>query len=416
MLAGRGSGLPVARQSEWLAAVMELIGARFHRPEPRRRSTEYVHGLLADLRRKNGWTLSEHAGAAAVDGMQRLLRTADWDIDGVRDDLRAFLLAHLADPDGVYMVSEAGFVKKGDRSAGVARQYNATTGRADNCQLGLFLAYSSPRGRALIDRELYLPRIWADDPARRAAARIPANVNFATKPQLAMAMFSRTYQAGLLSGWVTAGRLYGPYRALRSWLVRRRVPFVLATSNDDVLVTADGLRRRSRTLAERAEADETTVLARAHSVVEEGPDRGRGYDWVAVALSTARLPADWRHWLLIRRESQPVPGATRRKVAFYRCTGPADTPLGKLISVADGRWAVGDCLLTARNRAGLDHYQVRDWRAWYAHVTLSMVASSFLSVSDVEKENGLSSPVRGAACSPRRMAMHLSTPASAPSG
>jgi SRSO17 transposase len=159
--------------AEWVSkldAVEELIGRRFLRSEPRARAGTYVRGLLAGLERKNGWTLAEHAGAVSPDGMQRLLRTADWDVEGVRDDVRGYVLDHLGDPaSGVFVVDETGFIKKGRRSAGVQRQYTGTSGKIDNCQLGVFLAYASVHGRALIDRELYLVR-------REAPCRIPDEV------------------------------------------------------------------------------------------------------------------------------------------------------------------------------------------------------------------------------------------------
>ena len=143
------------------------------------------------------------------DGMQRLLATADWDADGVRDDLRGYVVEHLGDPGGVLVVDETGFLKKGTQSVGVQRQYSGTAGRIENCQIGVFLAYASPRGRALIDRELYLPEAWTDDPARCRAAGVPTEVGFPTKPQLARVMLERALDAGVPAAWVTADEVYG---------------------------------------------------------------------------------------------------------------------------------------------------------------------------------------------------------------
>ena len=210
----------------WVArldAVVGLIGSRFVRSEPRARVGAYVRGLLAGLERKNGWTLAEHAGAVSPDGMQRLLRTADWDVGGVRDDVRGYVLDGLGGSDagtdvgdsglGVFVVDDTGFVKKGRRSAGVQRQYTGTSGKIDNCQLGVFLAYATPRGHALIDRELYLPASWTEDLDRCAAAGIPAGTEFATKPELAVRMLERVAEAGRLTGWSPPTRRSGRTRA-----------------------------------------------------------------------------------------------------------------------------------------------------------------------------------------------------------
>ena len=360
---------------------MELISGRFGRAEPRRRVGDYLRGLLAGLERKNGWTVAEHAGAVSPDGMQRLLRTADWDVDGVRDDVRGYVLDELGDQaSGVFVVDETGFVKKGVRSAGVARQYTGTTGKIDNCQIGVFLASASVRGRALIDRELYLPTAWTEDRARCGAAGIPDEVGFATKPQLGVAMLERARTAGVLSGWVTADEVYGQNPHFRGWLATHRVPFVLATRNDDMLASPDGHRRQAKTLAVLAgyARDGAGWERRA---IGPGAHGLREYDWTTVALDPTGLPAGWGHWLLVRRQTQPGPGKTHRELAFYRCAGPAGTPLRELIRVAGARWSIEECFQTAKNEAGLDQYQVRDYRAWYAHITLSMLAAAYLAAT-----------------------------------
>jgi SRSO17 transposase len=173
------------------------VAGRFGRAEPRARVREYVSGLVAGLERKNGWTLAERAGEVSPDGMQRLLRRADWDVDGVRDDVRSYVVERLGGPDAVLVVDDSGFLKKGTRSAGVQRQYSGTAGRVENCQVGVFLAYASAAGHALIDRELYMPASWTDDRDRCRAAGIPDEVDFATKPVLAQQMLARAFAAGV---------------------------------------------------------------------------------------------------------------------------------------------------------------------------------------------------------------------------
>jgi SRSO17 transposase len=184
-----------------LDALYARIAGRFARAEPRRRVLAYLRGLLGNVGRKNGWQLAEHAGEATPDGMQRLLSTADWDSDLVRDDLRAYVVEHLGDSAAVLVVDETGFLKKGTTSVGGQRQYSGTAGKVDNCQLGVFLAYAGPKGRAFIDRELYLPRAWTNDPARCRAARVPEQVEFRTKPQLARMLWS--------APWTPRSRLGG---------------------------------------------------------------------------------------------------------------------------------------------------------------------------------------------------------------
>src|SRR5215469_12488743 len=210
-----------------LDRVHERVAGRFGRAEPRARVREYVSGLVAGLERKNGWTLAEHAGEVSPDGMQRLLRRADWDVDGVRDDVRAYVVEQLGDEDGVLIADDTGFLKKGTRSAGVQRQYSGTAGRTENCQVGVFLAYASAYGHALIDRELYLPQSWTEDPARCREAGIPDEVEFATKPRQAQAMIARAVAAGVSFAWFTADETYGQAKWLQGWLEERDVCYVM---------------------------------------------------------------------------------------------------------------------------------------------------------------------------------------------
>lgn len=381
-----------------LDAVIGLIGSRFGRSEPRSRVGDYVRGLLAGLERKNGWTVAEHAGAVSPDGMQRLLRTADWDVDGVRDDVRGYVFDGLGDAAGVdgdearvgvFIADDTGFIKKGRRSAGVQRQYTGTSGKIDNCQLGVFLAYATGRGHALIDRELYLPASWTGDPGRCAAAGIPEQTGFQTKPELAVRMLDRVHAAGRLHGWFTADEAFGQNPGLRDWLGAHHVPYVLATRNDDLLCCPDGHRETAKGLATLAGVDADGRIdptAWERRSLGYGAHGERVYDWTAVALDPAGLPDGWGHWLLVRQQVEPTAdqiaaGKTVPERAYYRCAGPAATPLRELIRVAGTRWAIEECFQTAKNEAGLDHYQVRTFRAWYAHITLALLAAGWLAVT-----------------------------------
>jgi SRSO17 transposase len=351
-----------------LGGLHERVSGRFYRAEPRARVREYVSGLVAGLERKNGWTLAEHAGETGPDGMQRLLRRADWDIEGVRDDVRDYVVERLGDRGGVLVVDDTGFVKKGARSAGVQRQYSGTAGRIENCQIGVFLAYASQAGHALIDRELYLPESWTADRARCRAAGIPDGVGFATKPVLAQAMLQRAIEASVPFSWVTADEAYGQVKYLRVWLEQHDCSYVLATRCNDDVFTTDGRTGRADQLIAGL-----PTRAWCRISVGAGAHGPRVYDWARLPIRIAWAPGRG-HWLLARRSiSDPT------EIAYYICYGPRRASLVDLAWIAGSRWRVEECFQQAKNEAGLDHYQVRTWRAWYAHITLSMLALAWLA-------------------------------------
>jgi SRSO17 transposase len=351
-----------------LDALHGRVSDRFFRAEPRARVREYVSGLVAGLERKNGWTLAERAGEVSPDGMQRLLRRADWDIDGVRDDVRDYVADRLGDRDGVLVVDDTGFVKKGTRSAGVQRQYSGTAGRIENCQIGVFVAYASASGHALIDRALYLPESWTADRARCRAAGVPDEVQFATKPVLAQAMLARAIDAAVPFSWVTADEAYGQVKYLRVWLEQRDVSYVLATRCNDDVLTADAHTGRVDELIAALPAK-----AWRRASVGPGAHGPRDYDWARLPIRITWAPGRG-HWLLARRSiSDPD------EIAYYICYGPRRSSLVDLAWIAGSRWRVEECFQQAKNEAGLDHYQVRTWRAWYAHITLSMLALAWLA-------------------------------------
>jgi SRSO17 transposase len=353
-----------------LGALHARIAGRFVRAEPRRRVLAYLRGLLGNVGRKNSWQLAEHAGEATPDGMQRLLATADWDPDLVRDDLRAYVVEHLGDPSGVLVADETGFLKKGTTSVGVQRQYSGTVGKVDNCQLGVFLAYASGKGRAFIDRELYLPKAWTEDPARCRAARVPEEVGFRTKPQLAWVMLERALDAGVPASWVTADEAYGGDPALRRFLEDRGLSYVLAVKCTEWLGPADGsARATAEQLAAALPAEQWVACSAGH-----GAKGRRLYDWARVELA-APASADFTRWLLMRRSRHDG------ELAFYACFAPAATSLVGLVRVAGIRWAIEESFQQAKGEVGLDHYEVRRWPGWYRHITLALLAHAFLTVT-----------------------------------
>ena len=362
-----------------LEALHARIAGRFARAEPRRRALAYLRGLLGNVGRKNGWQLAEHAGEATPDGMQRLLATADWDPDLVRDDLRAYVVEHLGDPGAVLVVDETGFLKKGTTSVGVQRQYSGTAGKVDNCQVGVFLAYASAKGRAFIDRELYLPERWTEDPERCKAARVPEEIGFGTKPELAQLMLERALDAGVPAAWVTADEVYGGSPTLRQWLEGRGVWHVLAVKCTELLAV-DGpqgaVRTSTEQLAAAVPAEQWIACSAGH-----GAKGRRLYDWARVELAVPAGPGMAR-WLLVRRSRRDG------ELAFYACYGPAETSLLGLVRVAGTRWAVEEGFQQAKTEVGLDHYEVRRWPGWYRHVTLALLAHAFLDVTRTTAATG----------------------------
>src|SRR3954447_3889185 len=286
----------VAEVQNWAAGMEEVharIAGAFARSEPRARVLAYLRGLLGQLERKNGWTLAEAAGEVSPDGMQRLLRTPDWHADAVRDELRSYVVERLG-PGGVLIVDETGFIKKGARSAGVGRQYTGTTGKIDNCQIGVFLAYATGAGRALIDRELYLPKTWIDDRERARAAGLGDDVGFATKPELARAMLGRALEAGVPAGWLTADEVYGQDKRRRVWCEQHGLPYVLATRSNDTVATVDWRQRRVRALVA-----ELPRSAWAGCWAGPGARVQVVYDGARLQLLAGFDPS-WARWVLAR--------------------------------------------------------------------------------------------------------------------
>jgi SRSO17 transposase len=351
-----------------LEALWERIAPRFGRVEVRRRASGFLQGLLSGVERKNGWQLAEQAGDATPDGTQRLLNHARWDADQVRDDLRDYVVEHLGDPRGVLVVDETGFLKKGTKSAGVQRQYSGTAGRVENCQVGVFVAYAGSRGHALVDRELYLPEGWTQDRPRCREAGVPDQVGFATKPQIARRMLARALDAGVPLAWVTADEVYGQDGRLRRWPEERDVAHVLAVKRNESLVSGLFCFERADRLAARVPAG-----AWRHYGAGQGAKGERVYAWARVAIRPLREPGRG-HWLLLRRS------LADGELADCVCYGPARTSLAELAGVAGVRWTVECGFRQAKGETGLDHYEVRRYRAWYRHVTLSMLAQAFLAV------------------------------------
>nr|WP_245687183.1 IS701 family transposase [Peterkaempfera griseoplana] len=353
--------------------------------EPRRRMRDYVRGLLGPVGRKNGWQLAEYAGHATPDGLQHLLAGARWDADEIRDELQAYVAERLGQDDGVLIIDDTGFVKKGTTSAGVQRQYSGTAGRTENCQIGVFAAYASARGRALVDRELYLPKSWTEDRDRCRAAKIPDERDFHTKGELAKALVLRALASELPIAWVTADSAYGQEGRFRRLLEQSGVGYVLAVPKSQFSVGCN----RIESLFAQAPAEAWERLSCGNGA--KGP---RIYDWAAI-----RLPAvaeyDYqdetlmrRRWALARRSlSKPD------EIAYYLAYAPLETTVEELVRIAGMRWAIEECFQAAKNECGLDQYEVRRYTGWMRHITLAMLARAFLAAMAAATAKGAAETV-----------------------
>jgi SRSO17 transposase len=380
----------VASIVEWRSELSELharLGELFGRSEPRRQAGLYLEGLLSAVERKNGWQLAEHLGDARPWRTQRLLSHVQWDEAAARDLCRAYAAETLADREAVLIVDETGFLKKGTKSAGVARQYSGTAGRIENCQIGVFLAYASGNGHALIDRELYLPKEWAEDLARRKAAGIPEEVAFATKPELARRMIARAIAAEVPFAWVLGDEVYGSDRRLRLDLEQQQRPFVLAIRSNEKLWSRLDDRPGQHAAAALAAALPQEAWQRLSAGA--GAKGERFYDWARVRLMRLQQPP-WDHWLLVRRHpSKPD------KLAYYVVFGPADTSLATLARVAGRRWAIEECFEVAKQEVGLADYEIRSRHGWYRHITLAMLALAFLAAMRVKLKTAAAAVTAG---------------------
>jgi SRSO17 transposase len=360
---GRGLG----RWAEALADLQGRIAHRFVRAEVRDRARRYLVGLLERVERKNGWQLAEAIGEMGPRGVQRLLSAATWDADAVRNDLRAYVVDHLGDAaSGVLIIDDTGFVKKGDKSCGVARQYTGTVGDTANAQVGVFLAYASKKGAAFVDRALYLPRGWTDDPARCRAAGIPATVRFATKLTLAQRMLARVFAAGVPAAWVTADSAYGRSHAFRRWLEEQGRAYALMVPNTHA-VRYEGRRQTGAKLAARLPEEAWKSVT-----VGVGTLSADQQAWACLPLSEVCAP-EMRRWLLIRRS-----GDDGADLAYFLAYGTENTTEAELLRVCGVRWQIEECFAQAKGEVGLDQYEVRTWDAWHRFVTLCLLAHAGL--------------------------------------
>jgi len=359
----------IEQWSDLFTDLFERIVRRFARIEVRERLQRYLLVLLDCVERKTGWQLAEAIGDADPQGVQRLLRTTRWDAEGVRDDLRAYVVDHLGDAaSGVLIVDETGFLKQGNKSCGVGRQYTGTAGDTVNAQVGVFLAYASEHGAAFIDRALYLPREWTRDRDRRAEAGIPRAIRFATKITLAERMLARAFDAHAPARWVVADSGYGRSHHFREWLEKRRRAYAVMVPKTNAIHYQGG-RERVEQLGARLTEDAWVPISAGNGAQGE-----REHDWACLPLSR-RCASGMCRWLLVRRDPDD-PDAH----AYWLVYGPAETTIKELVRVCDTRWQIEECFAQAKGEVGMDHYEVRTWEAWHRFITLALVAHALLVV------------------------------------
>jgi SRSO17 transposase len=374
----------LSRFSHDLQVLTDGLGWMFNRPEPRVVFGEFIRGLMADVPKKNGRGLADHAGHRSPRSFQHLLGGAKWDADVLRDQVSALVVQGLGDPGAVLVIDDTQVLKKGDKSVGVAPQHYGLTGDTRNCQTMVMLTYASEHGHAFIDRELYLPAEWAGDAGRRKEAGVPADRQFATKPQLAIAMLERATARGVPFSWIADDAGYGKDPGLRAWCHERSRKYVMAVPKSLPLVGVYGQTTRA-----------DLVHAALPAGIWQRRSQGRGakgervYDWAVCAVTVKdQTPGDgFEHVLLVRKTREPVlgrDGKSRYEFAYFLAHAPLGTPAQELIRVAGQRWRIEENNCQGKDLFGLDGYQVRKWTSWHRHVTSCTLVLAFLAVKRAE--------------------------------
>ncbi len=337
----------------------------------------FLDGLLGPERRKTGWMRAEAAGDPGPWRQQAILGRGRWEADALRDIVRDYALETLADADGVLVIDETGFLKQGKASCGVGRQYTGSAGKITNCQIGVFMAYVSRHGHAFIDRTLYLPKDWTRDPARMCAAHVPEEVEFATKPRLALDMTERAIAAGVPFSWVVGDTVYGTGEVEMA-LRRAGKGYVLGTAATQPFNSWINKPLVSGTAEEIAQDLDASAWQRLSA--GEGTKGARLYDWAYLELADLEadefnptLSGTWTRGLLIRRNL--ADGA----LAYFSTWCPAGTGIETLVTVEGSRWTIEDAFETAKNELGLDHNETRSWHGWHRHASLVMLAFAVLA-------------------------------------
>lgn len=349
-----------------LTPIQEILQDSFNRIETKASAMSYFQGLISTVERKNSWQLAEQAGCENPYAFQYLLGRATWNENHFRDSVRHYVVSFMPQEEGVLSIDETGFLKKGNKSAGVGRQYTGTAGRIENCQVGVFLSYATSQGRALIDRELYIPQDWFKDTLRCKEAGLPDTLEFKKKPELAQEMLQRAFDNGIKPAWVLGDEVYSSYK-LRAFLESYQQPYVLAVASNCSITIGFEQYKANELLESTAPSDWQTISA------GEGSKGQRYYQWSRRVINSDS-PDGWERWLLIRRNIKD-----ETDVAFYIAFAPNINSLQDMAKAAGSRWTIEECFEMAKGEVGLDQYQVRSWVGWYRHITFAMLALAFLT-------------------------------------
>lgn len=351
--------------------LMGRIGGVFANEAGYRMGQKYLRGLMSPIERKNGWQMAEALGQETPYAVQQFLFRGRFSPDALRDELRTYVGDKIGDPEGVMVVDDTGFIKKGEKSCGVKRQYSGTAGKIENCQIGVFLTYASDKGHAPIDRRLYIPSDWCDDRERCRAAGVPDDVGFQTKPQMALDMIKEATGTGMPYTWVTGDCAYGDYRSIRLWLEEQGKCYVFCVSGKECLWRGGVQIRVSEIL--RALPEDGWFEASCG----DGAKGARVYDWMWFDLGQSASQGFMRSMLIRRSKSDP------EDLQAYLCCAPVNTPADKLVHIAGLRWTVECCFAETKSEVGMDHYEVRSYDGWYKHITLACLALSLLTVLSI---------------------------------
>lgn len=349
-----------------LIPIQKILQDCFNRVETKHSAMSYFQGLISTIERKNSWQLAEQAGCESPYAFQYLLGRATWDVNCLRDSVCQYTVDFMPQEEGVLSLDETGFLKKGNKSAGVGRQYTGTAGRIENCQVGVFLSYATSQGRALIDRALYIPQDWFEDKLRCKEAGIPDSIEFKKKPELAQEMLQRAFDNQIKPAWVLGDEVYSSYK-LRAFLESYLQPYVLAVASN-CTVTIGFEQHKANELLKSVEPDDWQTISAG-----SGSKGQRYYQWTRMVINSDS-PEGWERWLLIRRNIK-----NQNEVAFYIAFSPNSKSLQDMVKAAGSRWTIEECFEMAKGEVGLDQYEVRSWIGWYRHITFAMLALAFLT-------------------------------------